>query len=186
MLFLCLCFEGSTTAVKMKVANSTINDIPEIFRLYKLAADYQILKYPKNQWPIFDLELVTSEVVEERQFKLVVGNEIACIWAITFRDPQIWEGSGNDSAIYIHRVATNPFFRGNNYVSKIVEWSMDYASMRDVQFVRMGTCGENTRLIEHYSSCGFNYLGMKKLRNTSELPSHYHNADVCFFEIELE
>ncbi|CAM4376081.1 hypothetical protein ZONE111904_17310 [Zobellia nedashkovskayae] len=49
----------------------------------------------------------------------------------------------------------------------------------------MDTCGKNDKLINHYKSCGFDFLGMKKLNNTSDLPSHYHNADVCFFEINL-
>ena len=50
----------------------------------------------------------------------------------------------------------------------------------------MDTCGENKRLISHYESCGFEYLGLRKLKNTTELPLHYQNADVCFFEIQLE
>ena len=49
----------------------------------------------------------------------------------------------------------------------------------------MDTCGNNERLIRHYKDCGFSFLGMKKLNNTAELPSHYHNAEVCFFEIDL-
>jgi hypothetical protein len=70
-------------------------------------------------------------------------------------------------------------------VKLIVDWAKKRALKNNIKFIRMDTCGENTRLINHYTNCGFSYLGMKKLKNTSELPSHYHNADVCFFEIEL-
>ena len=49
----------------------------------------------------------------------------------------------------------------------------------------MDTCGENKKLIQHYQNCGFDFLGIKKLENASNLPSHYHNADVCYFEIKL-
>lgn len=163
-----------------------MDDIPEIFRLYKLATEYQIIKFPENEWPEFNQDLIATEVVENRQFKLVIENKIACIWAITFSDPQIWEGSENDSAIYIHRIATNSDFRGNNFVQAIVDWAKEYAEKQNKKFIRMDTCGNNERLINHYKSCGFNYLGMKRLKNTSELPSHYHNAEVCFFEIELK
>lgn len=168
------------------IINSDLKDIPEIFRLYKLATDFQKIKFPENQWPEFDPELITTEVAENRQFKLLIENKIACIWAITYSDAQIWEASENDASIYIHRIATNPEFRGNNFVKTIVDWSKNFASKQNIQFIRMDTCGENVRLINHYKNCGFNYLGMKKLRNTSELPSHYHNAEVCFFEIDLE
>lgn len=170
----------------MIITNSNLNDIPEIFRLYKLATDFQKIKFSQNQWPVFDRELIAAEVMENRQFKLLIEDKIACIWAITFSDAQIWEDRENNSSIYIHRIATNPEFRGNNFVQTIVDWCKDYAGKQNKQFIRMDTCGRNERLIKHYKNCGFNFLGIKKLKNTSELPSHYHHAEVCFFEIELE
>ena len=169
----------------MIITHSNLDDIPEIFRLYKLATDFQKIKFPCNQWPEFDQALITTEIVENRQFKLLIENEIACIWALTFSDVQIWEESKNESSIYIHRIATNPLFRGNNFVQKIVDWSIEHARKHNKQYIRMDTCGKNDRLINHYKNCGFNFLGMKKLKNTSDLPSHYHKADVCFFEIKL-
>ncbi len=170
----------------MLITNSTLEDIPEILRLYQLATAFQKIKFPQNQWPEFDPEFIATEVVESRQFKLVIENKIACVWAITYTDVQIWEEKENNSSIYIHRIATNPDFRGNNYVQTIVDWAKAYAREKNKQFIRMDTCGNNERLISHYTNAGFNYLGMKKLKDTSELPAHYHHADVCFFEIQLE
>ena len=175
-----------TFHLSMIITNSNLHDVPEIFRLYKLATEFQKIKFPENQWPEFDKELITTEVVENRQFKLLIEDKIACIWAITYSDAQIWEERENASSIYIHRIATNPECRGNNFVQTIVDWAKDYARKQHKSFIRMDTCGKNDRLINHYKNCGFDYLGMKKLKNASELPSHYHNADVCFFEIELE
>jgi predicted GNAT family N-acyltransferase len=169
----------------MIIKNSDSNDIPEIFRLYKLATDFQKVKFPSNQWPEFEQALIATEITENRQFKLLIDNQIACIWAITYSDPQIWENSEKDAAIYIHRIATNPEFRGNNCVQKIVDWAKIYANQQNKQFIRMDTCGKNDSLINHYTSCGFSYLGIKKLKNTSELQAHYHDADVCFFELNL-
>jgi ribosomal protein S18 acetylase RimI-like enzyme len=162
-----------------------LNDISEIFRLYQLATDFQKIKFPGNQWSVFDKELIIREIDENRQFKIVIENKIACIWAITYQDAQIWEDSENEAALYIHRIATNPEFRGRNFVQLIVDWSKNFAQKQNKQFIRLDTCGRNDQLINHYKNCGFNFLGMKKLKNTSELPSHYHDAEVCFFEIEL-
>lgn len=170
----------------MQIKNSNLNDIPEIFRLYRLATDFQKLKFPGNQWPEFEKELINKEVTENRQFKLLIDNEIACVWAIAFNDAQIWEEKENNTSIYIHRIATNPLFRGQNFVQKIVDWAKDYAVENNRGYIRMYTCGKNDRLINHYKSCGFDFIGMKKLKNTSELPLHYHNADVCFFEKKLK
>ena len=167
----------------MQITNSIVNDIPKIFELYKLATDFQKLKFPDNQWPEFDKMMIINEITENRQFKLLINDEIACIWVITFSDPEIWSDDDGCSSIYIHRIATNPEFRGNNYVQIIVDWAKEFA--KNKKYIRMDTCGENTKLIEHYKSCGFNFLGIKKLENASGLPSHYQNADVCYFEIKL-
>lgn len=170
----------------MIITESTSYDILEILKLYKLATDFQKIKFPSNQWPEFSQTFINNDITEGRQFKLLIENKITCIWTITYSDAQIWEDKENNSSIYIHRIATNPEFRGNNFVLAIVEWAKNFAIKQKKQFIRMDTCGNNERLINHYKSCGFSFLGMKKLKNTSELPSHYHNADVCFFEIELE
>lgn len=167
----------------MKTVNSTEIDISEIFRLYKLATAFQKERFPENQWPEFDKTLIEEEIAENRQFKLIIDNEIACVWAITYSDPEIWKDDDGVSALYIHRIATNPTFRGNNYVKIIVDWAKAFA--QDKKYIRMDTCGENQKLIQHYKNCGFDFLGIKKLGNVSNLPSHYKNADVCYFEIKL-
>ena len=169
----------------MKIINSTLQDIPEIFRIYRLATEYQKLKFPGNIWPEFDEEMVKTEIHENRQFKIVIGNKVAFVWAITYSDPEIWEEADNDSSIYIHRTATNPEFRGNNFVKVIVSWAKEFAKENGKIFIRMDTCGNNQRLIEHYKHSGFNFLGIKKIKNFSQLPAHYHNAEVCYFEIKL-
>lgn len=164
--------------------NSTEKDIPEIFRLYGLATAFQKVKFPENLWPEFDIDLIKREVAEKRQFKLSIDDQVACVWAIAYSDPEIWQGDDGRSSIYIHRIATNPDFRGNNYVKLIVDWARKFA--KDKKYIRMDTCGENLRLIQHYQNCGFEFLGIKKLEDASNLPAHYHNADVCYFEIKLD
>lgn len=167
------------------IANSSLDDIPEIFRLYSLATTFQKIKFPGNIWPEFDKETIIAEVLENRQFKIIIEGKIACIWAITFSDAQIWEEEDDDAAIYIHRIATNPEFRGQNFVQQIVLWAKQYAASCNLGFIRMDTCGTNERLIAHYIKCGFKFLGIKKLKNASDLPIHYSDADVCFFEIKV-
>ena len=169
----------------MKIINSTISDIESIFKLYEIATSFQKKKFPGNQWPIFSRTLVETEIKENRQWKLLINGQIACIWAITFSDPQIWEDSNDDLAIYIHRIATNPNYRGQNLVSNIVEWAKKYSADKQISFIRMDTCGHNKRLISHYKKCGFDFLGTTKLKNTTALPSHYKDADVCLFEVKL-
>ena len=169
----------------MTISNSTIEDLDEIFRLYALATAYQ-QSIKTIHWPEFDRALIETEIKENRQWKLIIDNKVACVWAITFSDPEIWEERNNDPAIYIHRIATNPEFKGQNLVKQITEWSKKYASGIGKRFIRLDTVGENKKLIAHYTQCGFNFLGLFKLNNTEGLPQHYHNATVSLFEIDLK
>lgn len=168
----------------MIIENSSPRDIEEIFRLYRLATDFQKTKNIVL-WPEFERNLVETEIAENRQWKIVIDDEIACIWAVAFSDPQIWKERNVDPAVYIHRIATNPKFRGQNLVAEIVVWAKKYATQNCKELIRMDTVGENTPLINYYKKCGFNFLGLSKLENTEGLPGHYQNAEVSLFEIDL-
>ncbi|MGY8915110.1 MAG: GNAT family N-acetyltransferase [Flavobacteriales bacterium] len=172
----------------MKITNSNRSDISEIFKLYRLATEYQKTKNC-TQWPEFSLELVTKEITENRQWKLIIEQQVACVWAVTFKDPEIWEEKDTDNAMYIHRIATNPNFRGLHLVKRIVAWSKAYAyayaKENKLDYIRMDTVGENLGLISHYKKSGFEYLGLAKLKNSESLPAHYHNATVSLFQIAL-
>lgn len=169
----------------MTIQNSNSNDIDSIFKLYELATNFQKIKFPAVSWPQFERTLVETEIQENRQWKLLIDNEIACVWATTFDDPSIWEERNIEPSVYIHRIATNPKFRGQNFVEIITDWAKKHAQTNDKQFVRLDTCGQNNGLIKHYTKCGFEFLGIWKLKDSSSLPAHYIDAEVCFFEIDL-
>lgn len=169
----------------MKIQNSQKQDIDSIFKLYKIASNYQKTIKAIVVWPDFEIDMVEAEIEQNLQFKLIINNKIACIWAIAYNDEQIWEKSKNDKAIYIHRIATNPEFRGQNFVTIIANWAKEYAQKQELDYVRLDTLGNNVKLIEHYKSSGFTFLGLFTLNNTKGLPSHYHNQPICLFEIKL-
>ncbi|MEB8345434.1 GNAT family N-acetyltransferase [Flavobacteriaceae bacterium KMM 6898] len=168
----------------MIINNSNNADISEIFRLYRLASAFQKTK-DSALWPEFSMSLVLKEIEENRQWKLIIDNKIACVWAVTFNDPEIWGEKDADKAMYIHRIATNPEFRGHKFVEHIVRWSKTYAKEKGLDYIRLDTVGENKGLIAHYTNCGFQYLGLFKLEDTSSLPAHYQNSSVSLFEIKL-
>jgi RimJ/RimL family protein N-acetyltransferase len=170
--------------MNFQIQNSSSNDTDEIFRLYKIATDFQKTRFT-NHWPEFDRQLIETEILENRQWKIGAEGKIACVWATTFNDPQIWEERNEDPAVYIHRIATNPDFRGQNLVGKIVEWAKNYAKENQKQYIRMDTVGYNLGLINYYTRCGFEFLGLLKLRNTEGLPAHYDNATVSLFQIDV-
>ncbi len=167
------------------IQNSSVDDITEILKLYEHARAYQYFK-DAVMWPEISIRLITKEIIEKHQWKLIIDRQIACVWATTFQDPLIWEEKNLDPAVYIHRIAINPAFRGRNLVKEIVEWAKIFAKGQDKKFIRLDTVGDNTGLINHYTNCGFKFLGLVNLKNTSGLPAHYAKAPVCLFEIGVE
>ncbi len=168
----------------MEIKHSQPEDIDRIFELYKVATEFQKKKLAVV-WPDFDKELVEREIQEHRQLKIIINSEIACVWAYVESDPQIWQEKNKEPAIYIHRIATNSNFRGNNLVNEIIKWSKDLARKKNKKYVRMDTVGENIGLINYYEKCGFDFLGLSQLTNTSGLPEHYHNAIVSLFQLSI-
>jgi len=165
----------------MHITNSTQEDIPMIFEMYRIATDYM---KSKNQvyWPEFPSELINQEIKEKRQWKIAIEDQIACIWVTALNDELIWEEANDFPSVYLHRIATNPIFRGQNLVKNVVKWADVYCRENQLKYIRMDTVGYNEGLIHHYTKLGFEYLGMKELTNTKGLPDHYLEDDVCLFQ----
>lgn len=169
----------------MEVRNCTPKDANEILSLYEAARNLQI-KRNMVIWPIFEKKFIEKEIQENHQWKIVVDNVIVCNWTIAFEDKEIWGGKDINDAIYIHRICNNPLFRGNRYIDIILEWAKLYAKKMDKKFIRLDTLGNNTKLINHYTSAGFSFLGIFKLTDTANLPLHYQQEpNCCLFEIDL-
>ena len=107
-----------------KIENCLMNDTDDILSLYQSARDLQTSK-AMVVWPTFEKSFIAKEINELRQWKLVIEDTIVCNWAITFSDKEICGEKDKNDSIYIHRIATNPAFRGNKYIHRIVEWQVN-------------------------------------------------------------
>ena len=169
----------------MQIINSTEPDIETIFTFYDYAIAYQKTKFNKH-WQGFDLDLVEKEISENRQWKIIVDGEIVCVFAITFNDEVIWGERDKQPSIYIHRIVTHPDYRGKNYVKDIVEWAKEYGKENNRQFIRLDTWGDNEKLIQHYTNCGFTFLGLSPEMKSELLPKHYDSLRLSLFEIAID
>ncbi len=168
----------------MHILASQPSDIPAIFKLYDDAVVFQKTKFDKH-WLPFDRLMVEREVAQQKQWKIMEGEDIACIYAIAFEDPFIWKEKNIDPAVYIHRIVTHPSYHGRGYVKNIVDWAKVYARETGKQFIRMDTWGDNDKLISYYQQCGFVYLGNVTPEASDQLPQHYSAIFLSLFEIKL-
>ena len=168
----------------IQILNSTASDIETIFELYDMAVAHQKKVFNKH-WQGFSLEMVQQEVAENRQYKILVDGVVASIFAVTFNDPQIWEEKDADPSVYIHRIVTNPEFRGVGFVKIIIEWAKEYAKKNQLQFIRMDTWADNEKLLAYYTNCGFEHVGSIEIKADSGLPKHYEGISLNLFEIAV-
>ena len=157
----------------MHIENSHAQDIEMIFDLYDQAIAYQKTVFSK-QWKYFERSLVAQEIAEHRQWKIMQQEEVMGIYAISFNDEQVWREKSADPAIYVHRIVTNPAFRGQGCTKIIIDWAKQYCRQYGYQYVRIDTWGDNHRLINYYQSCGFDYVETIILDQIEGLPAHYH------------
>lgn len=167
----------------MKIINSTIEDIDEIFKRYDEASKYQIAVF-MEQWIGFERCLIETEISEKRQWKILIDTEIACVFAITFNDEIIWKEKDKQPSIYIHRIAVNEKFRGRGFVKIIINWAKEYCEIHQKRYIRLDTLGHNQKLIDYYIKCGFRYIETIKIDALKGMPAHY-NGSLALFEIAL-
>ena len=169
----------------MQIINSSIDDIDTIFTLYDAAVAFQKIKFDRH-WLSFDREMVEKEIAENRQWKIMEGDEVACIFAIAYQDPFIWKERDGDPSVYIHRIVTHPDYHGRQYIKTIIEWARKHAKETRKEYIRMDTWGDNEALIKYYVACGFNFLGTIVPTASDDLPKHYSTIFLSLFEIKVE
>lgn len=168
----------------MEIILSQKEDIDVIFELYEAAIAFQ-KQVGTNSWKGFERVMIEQEIAEKRHFVIKDENQITATFVLTYNDPIIWKEADKDSALYIHRIATNPNFRGRSYVQKIVNWVIEYARKTEKDFVRLDTTSGNERLNQYYIKCGFTYKGISHIEWTKELPEHYKEGLFALFEIKI-
>lgn len=168
----------------MLITVSKPEDIPAIFERYDEAIDYQ--KAVKgNAWKGFEVSLIEQEIAENRHYVIKDGDEVACTFVLSFDDELIWKAANKDKAVYIHRVAVNPKFRGKGFIQIIINWLKEKANQWNIDFIRLDTEIGNDRIKNYYISCGLTYKGSTEIDWQVGMPLHYKNATLILFEIKL-
>lgn len=168
----------------MEITHSKIEDIPEIFNLYNEAIAYQ--KTVKgNLWKGFEVSLVEQEIAENRHYVIKENHDIACTFVLAFDDELIWKEANKDKAVYVHRIAVNPNYRGKGFVKIIINWLKENTEGFEIDYIRLDTESGNDRINQHYLNCGFTSKGLTKIDWEAGMPLHYKNATLSLFEIKL-
>jgi hypothetical protein len=166
----------------MQIENCSPEDVDFILYLNKKAIGYQRSK-GYNLWPVFERSYIEKEVREKTSWKITDGNKIACTFSVLYSDPVIWQERNSDPAVYLHRIATNPEYKGKQLITIVRDWAIEHAKQLNKKFVRMDTWGNNIRMREYYVQHGFQYLGQSFLKEEEE---HYGGKELSLLQIEVK
>lgn len=153
----------------MTFRQATINDIPELQRIFAAAREYMILKGNPTQWsPDYPSnELLEREIAAEHCYAITddKGELHATFCFILGDDPTYTEIEGcwlNDEPYgTIHRIASDGTFR--SVLHMVVEWSSALTSN-----IRIDTHRDNTPMLTALALEDFQYCGTIRCWNGTE------------------
>ncbi len=167
-----------------KVINTATSDLQFIYFLFEKAIEYQ-RKNNYTVWKGYDKNVLTSDVENELQYKVIRGQEILCIFSICYSDKIIWRDMEQGNAIYIHRMVVNPEHKGHRQFAKVLNWTIKTAQERGLSFIRMDTWADNPNIVEYYKSYGFQFVENYTTPNSPELPSQHRNLGLTLLQYDL-
>jgi len=168
----------------MHFQNATPTDIPVLLELYKKGSQFQQNVFGKS-WQSIDTVRVETEIRENRLWKIVDEESIACIFSVVYSDPLLWQERNADPAMYIHRIVTNPDFRGRGYIGKITAWARDHAKTKRLRFVRLDTWADSDKLVGLYVKNGYRLVSTIEVTASKATPMHYVGDKISLFQIDI-
>lgn len=170
----------------MTITPTDIGDLGEVETLFALAIEYQ-RKKGTYSWQGMNRPLIENEIRQKLHWKILEEDHIACFFSVAFTDRLVWDERDSDPSIYLHRIVTNPVFRGKGYVRHIVAWAEEYGRSMGKHFIRLDTGRDNHRLNTYYRECGFEYCGVKRFPDDADpaVPRHYLGSGLSLFERKI-
>jgi len=167
------------------IVNTTQEDLELVYKLFDEAIKYQKRNNYPN-WEGDDKSILQQDLHNKLQYKIVINKLVACIFSICFSDKIIWRDNDKNDAIYIHRIAVNPDFKGQKQFQKILNWVINYAQETRRDFIRMDTWADNPTIIGYYKSFGFQFLENFTTPDTPELPIQNRNITLALLEYTIQ
>jgi GNAT superfamily N-acetyltransferase len=167
-----------------KIVNTTSSDLDFIYMLFDEAIAYQKRKnYPV--WKGYDKVILQKDIENRLHYKILYGDDIACIFSLSYAEPILWREKERGDAIYIHRIVTNSKHKGQKQFERILNWVIDLARKNNYKYIRMDTWADNSNIVDYYKSFGFKLVGTYITPVTLDLPIQKRNIALALLEFTL-
>jgi len=168
----------------IRIINTTTADLETVYSLFDAAIAYQ-----KSNgfivWKGYDKAVLQTDVADGRQYKILEGETLLCVFTVCYEDHIIWGSREDGNALYLHRAVINPNRRGENLFQHVLDWALMDAQRRGLDFIRMDTWADNQHLVNYYTRFGFEILEYLKTPESDELPEQHKGLDIVLLQLEL-
>ncbi|WP_411030999.1 GNAT family N-acetyltransferase [Spongiimicrobium sp. 3-5] len=166
------------------ITHTEKQDLKVICWMFNEAIVYQKRNnYPV--WPPYDSNILANYIVKKEQRKVVVNDQIACVFSVCYSDPLIWREMDGDPSVYLHRLVVNPNFKGQRNFEKVLKWTIAHAKQLKLRFIRMDTWANNPPLVDYYLSFGFKVVEYFTTPDVAELPIQQRKNEVVLLAMEI-
>ena len=169
---------------ELQIEKTLPADLEFIYKLFDHSIVYQE-KRGSPVWRGYDKGSLMRDVTNGNQYKIMIGSEIAIVFSVCYADAIIWREKEQADSIYLHRIVVNPAFKGQKLFGQILDWAIEHAKQRGLNFIRMDTWAHNPPLIDYYISFGFMFMGNFNTPDSPALPSHDRNLALALLELKL-
>jgi ribosomal protein S18 acetylase RimI-like enzyme len=172
------------TTAPYRVDNASPDDLPFICELFEQGIAFQKSRNYIG-WNSYDTNYIRKDIDGKLLFKIIVEENILCVFSICFNDRLIWRDMEKGDAVYLHRIILNRQFAGSKAFEKVLEWSIRFARDKGLKHIRMDTWADNSRIIDFYKGYGFRFIENYKTSDTEDLPVQHRNLNVALLEYSL-
>ena len=134
----------------------------------------------------YDKNVLIEDIQLSRQYKILIDDQIACIFSVYYSDELFWREKEKNEAVYLHRIGVNPNYKGQKQFQWILDWAIQHAKEKGRRFIRLDTWANNPNIIAYYQSFGFKWIEDYTTPAAEELPASHRNLSLALLEMEIK
>ena len=166
-----------------RIGKTVVGDLETIYQLFEQAITYQKANNYVG-WNAYDKDFIQREIQEGLHYKITADGQILAVFSTCLNDEFIWREKETGNAFYLHRVITNPAFKGQRQFEKVLNWAIDYAGQQGRVYIRIDTWLNNPKIIDFYKGYGFQFVEAFTTDDTDKLPVQHRNLSLALLELK--
>lgn len=144
--------------MSIQIRKAEDKDLDDLVCVLNDSLDYKI-SLDDNSWGVdqFNKHEILTIMDRGETYVALVDDKVVATMSLEWSDKRIWgKYLGNDNkAVYLHKLAVNSQYRGNNLGKILISKTEDLARSHGKVYIRLDCAKNNLGLIKYYKNLGF-------------------------------